>query len=264
MTAPAGRKNGRYATKLGGKHTAPSVTAVLGVLDKPGLPWGAAKETALFAIHHQDEWLDLAPPDAYERLRKHHKGVWNDKANVGTLVHDLALGWAQGRAVDCPPRCDPYMDALERFYLDWRPVIVEAERSVFYDHPDLGYGGSFDLIATVADSRTLLIDYKTGDRVWPEVKAQLAAYRHAPTMGVYDESGALVDSQPTPKVDGAAVLHLHDDGTYALIEVAAGRAEWDFFLACRRVWSVWSKWSGDNGWPPAPLAAPQRQGAIAS
>lgn len=263
MSDPAGRKNGRYATKIGGKHTAPSVTTVLGVLNKPGLPWGAAKETALFAIHHQDEWIGLDVDAAYERLRKHHKGVWNDKANLGSQVHDLALGWARGEAVDVPGQCEPYMDALEAFYREWRPETIEAERCVIYEHPDLGYGGAFDLIATVAGGRRLLIDYKTGADIWPEVRAQLAAYRHAPVMGVYNDARDLVGTEPTPKVDGCAVLHLHGDGTYALTEVEAGRPEWDFFLACRRVWGVWSKWDSKKDWPPTPLTAPAQQGAAA-
>ena len=57
MTDPVGRKNGRYAVAIGGKHTAPSVSAIVGLLDKPGLAWGAARETAVFAVFHPDEGL---------------------------------------------------------------------------------------------------------------------------------------------------------------------------------------------------------------
>jgi hypothetical protein len=235
VTAPIGRISGRYAVEVGGKPIAPSVTGVLGVLNKPGLSWGSAKETALFAIHHQDEWIDLSPEDAYHRLRKHHRGVWNDKAARGTAVHALAVEWAEGREVECPPECAPYLDALERLYVDHRPAWVELERSVVYAVPGLEFGGSLDAIVDVG-GRRLVIDIKTGQRYPIETTVQLAAYRHAQGMGVYSPLGGLEAIEPMPEVDGAAILYLHDDGSYELLDVPADRLAFDTFLALRRVW----------------------------
>lgn len=237
MTAPIGRVNGRYAVEPMGKPVAPSVTGVLGLLNKPGLSWGAAKETALFAIHHPDEWQHLDPTDAYHRLRKHHAGVWRDKASRGTAVHALALEWAEGREVDCPPECDPYLDALERFYVDRSPVWVEVERSVVYNAPDLAFGGSFDAIAEL-DGRRVVLDIKTGQRYPVEVTAQLAAYRFAQGMGVYSPLGGLESVEPMPVgIEGGVVLYLHEDRTYELLEVPADRQAFDAFLNLRRVWN---------------------------
>ena len=153
MTAPTARVRGRYAVEVGGKHTAPSVTGVLGILDKPGLSWGAAKETAIFAVLRRDQWEGLSEAEAIERLRKHHRGVWDDKARRGTAVHHLAHEWARGNEIDVPPDCAPYIDALAQFYADWRPSWVALERSVIYDYGDESYGGSFDAIGELADGR---------------------------------------------------------------------------------------------------------------
>lgn len=236
MTNPVGRVNGRYATQVGGKPTNPSVTTVLGVLNKPGLPWGAAKETALFAYHHRDEWEDLAPEEAVDRLRKHHRGVWDDKANRGSIVHGLALLWAKGEECDCPPDCGPYMDALERFYDDWAPEWTFCEETVVFDHPTLGYGGTFDAIADLADGHRWLLDIKTGADVWPETALQLAAYRHATSIAVYGPMGGIEALEPNCEVERCGVIHLRGDGTYGLVPLQAGRREWDWFLDCRRLY----------------------------
>ena len=244
MTDPIARKGGRYAVKVGGKHTAPSVSTVIGVLNKPGLPWGAARETALFAVFHRSEWADLEPQDAIDRLRKHHRGVWDDKARRGTLVHDLALGWSQGREVDVPAECDPYMDALEAFYGDNRPEFVECEQSVIYDEKGHEFGGSFDALirfgAGEFAGRTLVVDYKTGGRYPIETTMQLAAYRSCKKIGVYVEAGELVSTRPMPATGGGAVLYLHDDGTYELLEVPATGDAFAAFLRLRVVWA-WNR-----------------------
>lgn len=237
MTAPIGRRRNRYATKVGGPHHAPSVTTVLGVIAKPALSWGAAKETALFAVLHRSEWEDLSEAEAVERLRKHHRGIWDDKALRGTMVHSLATEWAQGAAVDVPPECVPYIDALEAFYVDWRPSWVQVERTVVHDDETVGYGGTFDAIADLADGKRWLLDIKTGSAIYPEVALQLAAYRGADAMAVFDDKGNLVDTEPLPIVDHCGVIHLQGNGSYSLIPVRAGTEEWQVFLHCRALWT---------------------------
>ena len=238
MSSPAARKQGKYATKIGGKHDAPSVTTIVGMLDKPGLSWGAAKETALFANHHQDEWLHLDEIAAYERLRKHHKGVWDDKALRGTMVHDFAEQWAAGKEVDCPIECVGYLDALAAFYADHEPEWLQVERTVIYDEqPGLEYAGTFDGIAKLKDGTTALIDLKSGKRYPVETTLQLAAYRYATHMGIYDDMGTLVDSEPLPIIDRSCVLYLHDDGAYELLELEADYPTFQIFLALRQVWN---------------------------
>jgi len=225
---------------------------VLGILDKPGLSWGAARESAIFAVMRRDQWENLPTAEAIERIRKHHRGVWDDKASRGTAVHAMALAWAQGSEIDVPEDCAPYIDALEWFYLDWRPRWVQLERSVIYDIVPNHYGGSFDAIADIGGQRWLL-DLKTGAAVYPDTSLQLAAYRFASYMGVYDDTGALVDTEPMPAVDACAVLHLQGDGTYELVPMKAGPEEFEFFLHARRLWE-WN--AASKKVIGEPLAAP--------
>lgn len=77
-----------------------SVTEIIKLKSIPGLPWGAAKETALFAVNHQDEWTDLETDDAVNRLRTHHKGIWDGRAAIGTATHFVLEAWFAGQTVN--------------------------------------------------------------------------------------------------------------------------------------------------------------------
>jgi hypothetical protein len=213
----------------------PTATSVSGMLDKPGLSWGAAGETALFAIHHQDEWMELPPEDAYHRLRKHHRGVWDEKAMRGTTVHGLALEWAKGQDIDCPPELNPYLDALEAFYLQREPQWVDVERNVLYLEKDREYGGQFDYIRE--DNGLVLGDIKTGRRYPIETTLQISGYRFAQFVATYDAKGRLELLEPMHKVARCEVLYLHDDGTFEVLELPADEATFERFIALRDAWS---------------------------
>ncbi len=241
MTQPLGARQTREGRKYSGL---PSVTTVLGIIAKHGLPWGAAKESALFAVYHYDEWKDLAPAEAVERIKRHHKGVWTDKGARGTEIHNIAQRWTLGETVDVPADYEPYVDALEAFWVDHRPKWLHVERTVL-DRTH-GYGGTFDAIADLNGpvKGTLLVDFKTGGRYPAETILQLAAYRYAECMAVYDDKGVLVDTEPMPEVDGCAVLYLCDDGTYELLELPADEEAHTSFLTALALWQSMKDYEG--------------------
>jgi hypothetical protein len=238
VTAPLLRVRGRYPIEPGGKAFAPSVTAISGMVG-PGeaLAWGAAKETTLFGLHHRDEYEHLPLDEQYHLIRRHFKGVWNEKAARGTTVHNLAHQWAQGLEVDCPPECGPYLDALEQFYIDHQPQWSHCERSVIYDTPGREYGGSFDAAGVLKDGRSWLLDWKSGKRYPASVILQMSGYRYATELAVVDEMGQFVATEPMFEVDTCGVVYLHDDGTYELLELPVTPATHAVFLALRDVWT---------------------------
>lgn len=211
----------------------PSVTTIINVLGKPGLPWGAAKETALYAVHHMDEWTTLPPEVAVDKLRRHHKGVWDNKRDKGSAVHEIAKAWAAGRDVDVPVELNGYVDALERFYAEWDPMWIEVERSVISETH--GYAGTLDAVADLGGA-VWELDFKTGADVWPEAALQLAAYRYADGMAVWSDDAKSYTLEEMVTVERCGVVHLADDGTYRLVPIEAGRREFDAFLAARALW----------------------------
>ena len=252
--------SGRPYSRIGG--TEPSVTTIIGdMLGKPGLPWAAARETALFAVHHRDEWSALGAEDAVDLLRRHHRGVWDSRAAMGTAAHAVNEAWCRGETVDLGAMVqemaaterqarswagredevvaalDGYVAGLERFWTDWAPETVAVEYVV---RTPGAYIGTADWCA-VLDGRPLLLDIKTtaqqeGDKgIYHDSWAlQLAAYRFGVEAVTYapDDKGRLaeVGTGAVPETAGAAVIHLRGDGDYALLPLEADRAMHETFL----------------------------------
>jgi len=74
------------------------------------------------------------------------------------------------------------------------------------------------------------VDVKTGNRIYPEVCLQLAAYAAADFIGQPDTT----TEQPLPTIAAGAVLHLRPDG-YQLLPVPIGWAVLEAFLAALAV-----------------------------
>lgn len=224
-----------------------SVTTLIDKMSKEGLQWGAAKETAIFAVDHQADWRDLDRDDAIERLRTHFRGVWDRSADVGTLTHSVNEAWCEGREWDPDAdverlvankrikqadhlpelmrRLDGYVDGLERFWLDCKPVTVATEVPV---RKPGRWIGTADWIADLNGERYLL-DLKTTSELDPDKgvyldswRPQLAAYFHSDEV-VHFHGKTEVASWPIEdcfaRPTRAGIIHLRGDGGYQLIEV---------------------------------------------
>lgn len=255
------------ARPYAGKRGVLSVTTVLDALGKPGLPWGAARETAIFAVLHREEWESLAEVEAIDRLRKHHRGLWDGRAAMGTLVHRVNEAWTWGETADvdelvrdiAAEKAGPkiwrgqedvvvddaagYIDGLERFWTDFAPVTVATEEVVRFTAAGKSYEyiGQRDWVAEI-DGKRLLLDIKTtarqlvdGDDLdqgtyFDSWRLQLAAYALANEIVDYDADGNETGTHPNYPVEGCAVLHLRGDGAYTLWQVQAGAEEQSLFL----------------------------------
>lgn len=238
MTAPLMRVRGKYPVTPGGPCIAPSVTAISGMVGAgAALVWGATKVCAHAAVYRRAEWEAMSDEDAYHWLRKLHDGEWKAKSARGTAIHDMAHQWALGRDIDCPPDCNGYLDALERFYVDHQPEWLHCERTVIYDKPGRETAGTFDAAGVLKDGRCWLLDWKSGKRYPAAVILQMSGYRYATEMAVVDEIGQFIDTEPMFEVDACGVVYLHSDGTYELLELPVSRATHAVFLALRDVWA---------------------------
>ena len=112
-------------------------------------------------------------------------------AELGTDVHDEAerlvlqqaregarLYIASGVLPTWDDRLAPHMASFTRFLEDWHPEYLATELTVF--NRTQGYAGTLDAIMriTFPDGRSLvvLVDYKSGRAIYPEVALQLASY----------------------------------------------------------------------------------------
>lgn len=208
-----------------GKGPVPSVTTVLGILDKQAVSTWRAKGAARALIEAGDllpaEWSEderirwaLAQIDAYR----------DEAADLGSSVHllaDMVGSGVQGAESDSKPfpigeREKPYLDAFRGFLGRYgRSNIVSSEHAVWSLN---GYAGTYDLIMRIDDGLGL-IDIKTSKGIYPEYALQLAGYRWADSIILPGDPHAY----PMPEIDRTYILHLrpelYPDIGYRLIEI---------------------------------------------
>lgn len=239
----------------------PSVTTILeAMLAKPGMAWAAARETAKFMDLHRS-WEQWDPSWRISKLGRHHRGVWDGRAAVGTAVHRVNQSWVAGVEVDLGDlveelaaeepkarewrgRTDeavdiltPYVDALERFWDDFTPVASQAEGVVRM--PGV-YIGTWDWTCALSDAYCLL-DIKTtanetdGKGLYADSwTLQLAALAHAPESVTYRmEQGLPVEAstEPWTQPEQTMILHLRSTGRYDLYRLRADKDAHDNFHA---------------------------------
>jgi hypothetical protein len=201
----------------------PGVTTILGKgIAKPFLIDWAAREVARYAAENLDTLNALPDSESvYDLLAKAHNRHRDKAAVRGTDVHALAEELLHGREVDIPEHLVGYVEGYVRFLDTWQPTPILTERpSASRTH---WYAGTPDAVVTLPSGERLLMDWKTGKRVYGEHALQLAAYAHAEFY--VDEDNT---EQPMPEVDGLAVVHVTPTGTdvYRVTDPDAAWNDW--------------------------------------
>ena len=203
MTTPALAQNvkgkGRHYQAPDGELV-PSITNVLGVLNKPALPRWAAKVVAEQAVAMRDSLPKLDEAEAIDMLKGAPWRSSGRAADRGTTIHAYLEEKMQGLDPrEISGEAARYRKAADQFLAEWEPKPLAIELTVFGD----GYAGTGDLWAILNNGATAVLDYKTSKAIYPEAALQLAALAHA----VQTPEG-----EPAPKVDEAWVVRIGEDG----------------------------------------------------
>lgn len=203
----------------------PSVTTVLGIVDKYNLNLWMQREVAKIAAEHAMSGYYAVYDDEFaNEVIKAHRETVAAKADDGTDIHGILESYFSGDLVD-----SEHMELCQRV----NGLIVEntgredwiAEQR-FCD-TELGYAGMCDL-----HNDAWVIDFKTRDTVsdkdrgWPEQACQLAAYAHG--LGVPD---ARIANVFIGRDDGNVCFYEHKDDT-----------AWLRFLKALELWQVTKKY----------------------
>jgi hypothetical protein len=173
MTTPAlaehVRGKGRHYRHPVTQELVPSVTNVIGIMDKPALPRWSAKMVAETAYRMRHALPEMEEAEAVDMLKGAPWSKANRAADRGTDIHEyleyLVNGWEPPELYGEAVR---YKRAADEWFDYYQPELVASELTVF--HPK--YAGTGDLWCRIGDRLTIL-DFKTSKGIYDEAALQL-------------------------------------------------------------------------------------------
>lgn len=181
----------------------PSVTSVLDALGKDALVNWKVDVTAEYAVDNLQILGQLDRAAAIDLVKRAQYRSSKTAAERGTDVHAILEDLARGVAVLRTPTNGWVLDAWEALNREFKIEVLEVEPTFWHPgiitgedgQPELGYGGSADLVALI-DGVLAILDWKTtASGIWPETCLQLCAYGMAPT--IIRPDGQVVDFRAT-------------------------------------------------------------------
>lgn len=161
----------------------PSVTGIVGVINKPALMGWALKMAGEYL---EKNWRpgysydELAIEEHIKACKNAHRQKAGEAASIGTIVHKFAENFFKlnGQHPGLPVNEDARRGA--QAFLSWVEQCnvepIASEFKVF--HPTYLYAGTCDLDAMI-DGRRAIVDLKTSSGVYPEMWLQTVAYQEA-------------------------------------------------------------------------------------
>lgn len=222
--------------------TGEAVYSVTTIIDR-GIPkeladW-AARQAAKYAVEH---WHELTLKPEAERIRlisQAHERARLKAAGRGDVIHASAEAQVKGTPDGKSPH---HMGQLEDFFKvsGYRPAYTE----VTVWHRTMEYAGTADLIVLDRTDRHILIDYKTGRGIWPEMAVQVEALARAEF--IITEKGEEI---PLPHIEEVGVLHLRPKSWWYHPVTGEDAAErnWSAFLGAKQI-SDWRRLHPDLVW----------------
>jgi hypothetical protein len=247
----------------------PSVTNILGVMDKEALNNWAIDTTAQFAVDNLDVLNRLDRDSALSLLKGARWRSSKSAAEKGTDAHAILEDEGKGVSVLRTPLNGWVLDCWAGLNREFDIEVLEVEPTFW--NGDVGYAGSADLVARV-DGELAVVDYKTSQSgVYGETSLQLCAYAMAPT--IIRPNGEEVDFQATygeVQRTYAVWLRPDDDGKYvgpagwSLLPMKYDQETWRAFQAAVILWqwkNVQSKGAVGKALNAKPLRRPKKRTA---
>ena len=158
-------------------------TSLLNLISKPALPNWYAEMTAKHFLDHVKpdqiytrEQLDAIAKDALRRAEVERDA----SASVGTSTHNIQHHLQYGR---WPDWLEGYSEAQHAAacWLEWWTAagLTATDIELTVAHIGLGYAGTLDCLALDREGRSILCDWKTSKKLYPEMLWQVAAYATA-------------------------------------------------------------------------------------
>lgn len=215
----------------------PSVTNIIGTLDKPFLlTWYAklAAESAVETVQKHPGLVASKPTEATKYFKEAGIRKLDAAGVIGDAVHNAVELLAQGLETEYPENINGYIDSFQKFIKSWEPEFLHFEVTCFgsiknSNAGELRYAGTADFIAKL-NGLTVIGDWKSGRSIHTEASLQIAALANATEM--VTSEGEIIEM---PKIDSGIVVHLTPKGFFLYQTEPFGQA-WQIFQTLRGTW----------------------------
>lgn len=231
----------------GGPLTVPSVTTILGLVDKPALMQWAADKSIEWAVDNASLLFTKERESAIRSGRWRWKDVRDARAEVGTGVHETIESLNSG-GFKFPKLDEEQLAIMAQYDLFLQRYTITPHRSEFtvfgnVDDPKRAWAGTGDGLWDILDTVTgemwlgVVIDLKTSRNTWDEHHLQVSALAHADVIMEKQKDGTWVE---TPMVKGSptALIHLRADKWEFILETDQTLLDLRYsqFMGYRDVW----------------------------
>lgn len=203
----------------------PSVTTVLGKIDKPGLKfWGEKIGVAGAIALAKEGKLPMSVPAALSAMQARELRIFQTSekaADRGTLAHEDLLAVTTGAKLidigDVSPDQRGFLRGVAAFVSQHRPEAVDAETMVAsLEH---GFSGRYDLRARLRGIDGVgLIDLKTTE--------ELSRYKNGAIRPPYDEHLLQVEGY-----DIASIESGYGESDYRAVVRVDSKGDWDLTIS---------------------------------
>lgn len=219
----------KHRFTVNGRPVPFSVTGCTGVIDKPALKYWAANLSRDFLLANLDTLVNSRSEDEITALVREaalqHTRYTKKAADIGTQIHKWAEAFIKAKTKkDIPPLPDdPLVHNGVTAFLKWvdeeKVKFVSSERMIYSKR--YGYAGIMDAEAVVR-RRLRVVDFKTSNAIYPEMRYQTAAYQKASE----EESGK-------PYSGHRIIVRFgKTDGEFDAVECKEVDEDYEVFLAC--------------------------------
>jgi hypothetical protein len=231
----------------------PSVTQILGCLDKPALPWWGMKVGVdgvlkLIAEHDWQPTIGVDCDDVVKLLTANKltvNHVRDKAADRGTAIHDALEQWGHTGQLPDPSMYSEneqgHVAGLVAFLTDAEPSPLGME--VIVGSAEHQFAGRYDLRVQLPKAREVCVGItKAGKESRATIPAGLYLADLKTSSGIYNEAllqlagyeGASIECG-LPATDHRAVIRTTANGKY---EVRLSHASYDDFLCVRRCYGA--------------------------
>jgi hypothetical protein len=209
----------------------PSVTTIIGQLDKSGPLMGwAVKMTLEYLQTHPDE-LRREPTETFKLAKQYYRVKQEEALDFGSSLHALIEDYLKNNPIDnwfeiCPELKPAFLE-FHKWQKEYEFELKETEHTVWSDYK---YAGTLDCVARLK-GKLYVVDFKSSKAIYDDYLMQIAAYKNA-----YEERTGVM-------IEGLGILRLPKvkDDTFEWKEYTLEQSDnsFDEFMCLVSYW--WTK-----------------------